>query len=317
MFDRKPVIAALLGGLVLPLSVCALDISRDVPENRNDPEEVFAYQGDAVLTQTGIDAAFNKIPEEHRLMFIRDGGQVEKMVSNIMRDEVLALDAIANDLLDDPIIRERVIQAAHKELAAAWIVSIRDRAPEADFAAMAYEDYVANPERYATPEYLDVTHILIGKENRSNDRALELAQEVRQKALDNPESFEALVMEYSDDPAKEANAGSYKRMAPGQMAPAFEDAAYELEKPGDISQVVKTDFGFHIIRLDASYPPIPRAFEEVRDETIAKMRKEHIDRYQQNYIRGVLGEGIVLVDGAVEVMLKRWFGENLENAPQY
>ena len=305
---------ALLMG-VLPVTVSAYDVNRDEVIDKNDPEVVFAYQGDAILTQTGIDAAFSKIPEEHRSMFIRDGGKVDRMVRNLMKTEVLALDAIANGLDQDPAIKERVFQAAYKELANAWITEIAKRAPEADYEAMAYENYLANPDKYQTDELLDITHILIGFEGRSRVLALELAESVRMQALEEDTSFEDLVMEYSDDPAKENNQGTYLRMGPGRMVAPFEDAAYALESPGDISEPVETEYGYHIIRLDNRYPPRQRTFEEVRAEAVSKMKVVHQNEYREIYIKGLLEEGIVLPEGSVEVMLKRHFGENLENDP--
>jgi peptidyl-prolyl cis-trans isomerase C len=293
------------------------EFQREAPVDKNDPEVVFAYQGDAVLTQLGIDALFSKIPLENRLVFIRDGGQVDRLVRNVMKTEVLALDALANGLAEDPLIRERMILAAHKELAEAWVDRILENAPEADYAAMAYEDYVANPENYQTDEYIDVTHILISTDERTDEEALALAQTVREEALESPESFESLVMEYSDDPGKVKNNGSYLRVNRGQMAKPFEDAAFALENTGDISQPVPTNYGYHIIRLDARYEPRQRPFEDVRDEAIADMETSHKNVYRERYIKGVLEEGIVLPDGSVEVMLKRYFGENLEDAPQY
>ncbi len=312
-----PTLSLIAGCLLLAQSVFADEFEREIPADLNDPEVVFAYQGDAVLTQVGIDAAFSRIADEHRLAFIRDGSKVDQMVRNIMKTEVLANDALEKGFDEDPVVRERVIQAAHMALAEAWIDQIAENAPEADYEAMAYEDYVANPEDYMTPVYIDVTHILIGTESRSKADALALAQTVRERALESPESFTELVMEYSDDPARDRNKGSYLRVSRGQMARPFEDAAFALESEGDISKPVGTDYGFHIIRLDKRYEPRQRSFEDVREEAVAAMEAQHRARYQQNYIQGLLAEGIVLPEGSVEVMLKRYFGENLENAPQY
>lgn len=317
MSIHQPMLALTFACLLFVTSAGADEFEREAPADRNDPEVVFAYQGDAVLTQVGIDAAFSRIAEEHRLAFIRDGSKVDQMVRNIMKTEVLANDALEKGFDEDPVVRERVIQAAHMALAEAWIDQIAENAPDADYEAMAYEDYVANPEDYMTPVYIDVTHILIGTESRSNQDALALAQTVRERALESPGSFTELVMEYSDDPARDRNEGSYLRVSRGQMAKPFEDAAFALESEGDISKPVATDYGFHIIRLDKRYEPRQRPFEDVREEAVAAMEAGHRARYQQNYIQGLLAEGIVLPEGSVEVMLKRYFGENLENAPQY
>lgn len=317
MSQLRPLLALAVLCLVSTPPAAALELTREAPLDKNNPEVVFAYQGDAVLTQTGIDGAFSKLPEAHRLVFIRDGAQVDRLVRNIMKSKVLALDAIENGLLEDPIVRERVIQAAHKELAEAWIAQIKKNAPEADYEAMAYEDYLANPDDYRTPEYIDVTHILIGTKERSDEEALELALSVREKALEAPESFSELVKEYSDDPAKVKNAGSYLRVGRGKMAKPFEDAAFALESEGDISTPVGTDYGYHIIRLDKRYAPRPRAFEDVRQEAVAEMKEKHQNKYRETYIKALLADGIVLPEGSVQVMLERHFGENLENAPQY
>lgn len=295
----------------------AQDLEREEPVVKDDPEVVFAYQGDAVLTQTGIDAAFSKIPEEHRSLFIRDGRQVDRMVRNLMRTEVLALDAIEKGFAEDPLVRERMVLAAHKELAEAWLEQIGKNAPEADYEAMAREDYLANPKKYQTPEYIDVTHVLISTEERGDDEALSLAQGVREQALEDPQSFTQLVTEYSDDPAKSRNQGSYLRVSRGKMAKPFEDAAFALESEGDISTPVQTDHGYHVIRLDKRYEPRQREFEDVRAEAVAAMKQQHISEHREHYLKGLLAEGIVLPEGSVEVMLKRHFGESLESAPQY
>lgn len=313
----QPVLAITFSCLLFAPSAGADEFERETPADLNDPEVVFAYQGDAVLTQDGIDAAFSRIPEEHRLVFIRDGSKVDHMVRNIMRTEVLAMDALEKGYDDDPVVRERMIQAAHQALAEAWVKKLAEDVPQADYEAMAQEDYLANPQDYMTPEYIDVSHILIGTESRSDEAALELAETVRARAVESAESFTDLVVEYSDDPAKNQNKGTYLRVKRGQMAKPFEDAAFALESEGEISKPVGTDYGFHIIRLDKRYAPRQQDFEHVRDEAVAEMERKHRERYQQNYIQGLLAEGIVLPEGSVEVMLKRYFGENLENAPQY
>lgn len=313
----KPALAISLVYAFSVLNAQAEEFVLEVPADKNNPEEVFAYQGDAVLTQVGIDAAFSKIPEEHRLLFIRDGAQVDRLVRNLMKTQVIALDALENGLADDPLVRERMIQAAYKELAEAWVTQLAENAPAADFEALAYEDYVANPEKYQSRPFVDVTHILISTQNRSNDLALELSESVREMALNDPESFEALVMEYSDDPAKVQNQGSYKRVEQGQMAPEFDKVAFEMTEEGSISRSVKTDYGYHVIRLDKRYAPRQKSFEEVQVEAVATMEQRHRANYQERYVKGLLAEGIVLPEGSVQVMLKRYFGENLENAPQY
>ncbi|MEJ8569022.1 peptidylprolyl isomerase [Elongatibacter sediminis] len=283
--------------------------------DKNDPEQVLAYQGDAVLTQHDIDAAFNRIPEEHRLLFIRDGAKVDQMVRSLLNARIVAEDARADGYANDPLVRARIEQAVEKELAEAWLEELGRRAPEADYEAMAYEDYLAHPERYSTGERLTVTHILIGTEERGDSDARELAGELKARLDKNPAEFEALVLEYSDDPAKVQNKGQYMRVGRGQMAKPFEEAAFGLQEPGEISDPVKTAYGYHIIRLDKRYESIVRPYDKVKDEAVARMKHEHISGYRTRYLQKLVLDPVVFPEGSVDVMARRHFGDDLGKDP--
>lgn len=285
--------------------------------DKTDPQQVLAYQGDVVLTQQGIDAAFSRIPDEHRLLFIRDGGKVDQLVRSLLEAKVVAADARAAGFAEDPLVQKRIELAVEKELAEAWIAEIARRAPEADYQAMAYEDYLANPERYSTGVLLDVSHILIDTEERTQAEAKAVAEELKRRLEEDPSRFDALVMEYSDDPAKSQNQGRYERMRKGYMARPFEKAAYALEEPGQISDPVKTDYGYHLIRLDARYEPVVRRWDKVRDEAVARVRDKHLNAYKTRYLQKLMMDPIGFPKGSVEVMARRHFGDDLEKAAAF
>lgn len=77
--------------------------------------------------------------------------------------------------------------------------------------------------------------------------ARKLCEYYRQRAL-RGESVASLAKLYSEDPGSAANGGQYNNVTPGMMVPAFEKVAYTL-KPGEISEVFETQFGFHFIQL--------------------------------------------------------------------
>jgi peptidyl-prolyl cis-trans isomerase C len=279
--------------------------------------EVFARQGNAVLTQGEIDAAFSRIPDLYRLPYIRNGERVDRAIAALLRDKVLAARAIEAGYDQEPLVSGRMSLAAEKELAKAWMDKVLADAPTADYEALGREIYLANPDDYTTEPMVDVSHILISSGQRSEEEALELAGNLRQQLEEDPSRFDELVMEYSEDPSKEVNKGRFPAVKSGDMVKPFEDVAFALENKGDISDPVQTTYGYHLIRLNIAYPPKLRPFEEVEQELLEAARTKHLEDYRSRYLQELLSEPIAVERGAVEAMVKRYFGENLELAPEF
>ena len=282
-----------------------------------DPAEIIAYSGEVYLTQKEIDAAFTRIPEKDRLAFIRDGAKVEQVIQSLLKRKAMANDATKAGYDQSPLMPELISLAADKELAENWLLQVVRNAPGADYEALAYEDYIANPDTYRTEEILDISHILIGNQERSNKEAEELANLLITRLEKDPSIYQELVMEYSDDPAKTANGGRYPEMHRGQMVAEFEQAAFALKEPGQISASVQTDYGFHIIRLNARHGNTLPEYEAIKDQAVAAARRKYYENYQQVYLRNLLSNPIVIPDGAVEIMARRHFGDDLELAPDF
>jgi peptidyl-prolyl cis-trans isomerase C len=277
----------------------------------------FAIQGDQAITQADMDAAFAEIPEVHRYAFIRDGERVNLLVQKLLRARQIAADARAEGFDQDPLVRDRLALKQEEELARMWIAQVVENAPEADYEAMAEEYYLANPEQFLSEERLDVSHILVSTETRPDEAALELVSELEIRLAEDPAQFDDLVMEYSEDPAKATNAGRYPEMQKGQMVAPFEEAAFALERPGQISAPVQTAYGYHIIRLNRRIEPGPLPFDVVKEQLVENVREKHQADYRQRYIVETTTGTIEIPEGAVETMLKRYFGEDLELAPTF
>ena len=283
----------------------------------NSEERVFARQGDVVLTQEELDAAFARIPKEHRLPYIRDGEKVEQLVSSLLRTKQVAQAAIDSGFDDKPLVADRMALAAEKELAEAWMENVVENAPQADYKAMAYENYLAHPESFQVPERVNVSHILIQSKDRTDEEALELATQLKERLTADPALFDEFVIEYSEDPAKVNNNGTYPSVQRGQMVAPFEEVAFAMTEPGKISDPVKTDYGYHLIRLNEKIPPSTIPFEQIEERAVAEMMKFHLDKYRNTYLLVLTAKPISIPEGAVETMLKRYFGENLELSPDY
>jgi len=304
----------LLAGIAFHLLFLS-SLSASESEPTFDPAEILAYQGDVTLSQAEIDAAFSKLLPEERLRFIRDGAKVDQLIRALLKRKVIAADAVKAGFDQDTVVAARVSLEADRELADAWLQKLMTDMPPADYETLAREDYLANPDSYRSPEILDVSHILVGTDGRSPAEARALAASLEARLREDPSIFDDLVAEHSDDPAKVNNGGRYRDMKRGMMAKPFEDAAFGLAQPGQISKPVQTSYGWHIIRLNARSGNELREFSEVRDEAVARAQQKHFERYRENYFNRVLAEPVVVPAESVEIMAKRHFGENLELAP--
>jgi peptidyl-prolyl cis-trans isomerase C len=280
-------------------------------------DEVFARQGDQILTHAEIDAAFMRVPAKYRLPFIRDGERVDQLVSSLLRYKIVAAEAQQNGFDQDPLVAERMQLAMEQELAEAWIAQVVETAPPGDYESLAYERYLANPEKYRSQESLDVSHILIKSDIRPEEEALASVNRLHAELIENPALFDEYIEEYSEDPAKKTNAGRYPDMTRGKMVKPFEEAAFAMSGDGSISEPVKTSYGYHIIRLNGRTPSGTKPFEQVKGILVQQSIDEHKQKVQRDYLMKLSEEPIELPDGAVEKMVKRHFGENLEKAPGF
>ncbi|MFZ3083798.1 SurA N-terminal domain-containing protein [Rhodoferax ferrireducens] len=127
--------------------------------------------------------------------------------------------------------------------------------------------YEQNAERLSGKEERRASHILItaakdapaADRQKAKTRADELLKTVRQS----PDSFAEVAKKNSQDTGSAANGGDLDFFTRGAMVKPFEDAAFAMKK-GDISEVVESDFGYHIIKLTDIKKPVQRSFEELR-----------------------------------------------------
>ncbi len=137
--------------------------------------------------------------------------------------------------------------------------------------------YEQNAARLSGPEERRASHILISaaKDAPASERqkARERAQELLAEARKAPESFAQLARKHSQDPGSAPNGGDLDYFGRGAMVKPFEDAAFALKK-GEISDVVESDFGFHIIRLTDIKAPKTKSFAELRASLEEDLRNQ-------------------------------------------
>ena len=152
--------------------------------------------------------------------------------------------------------------------------------------------YLDQIDRFKQPEMLRASHILVANRDMKTNRAYTDAEKTQArmriegllKRARSGENFEKLAKEHSEDPGSKARGGTYV-FSRGQMAVEFESAAFNL-RIGQISDVVATSYGFHIIKLLDRRPAKTLAYEkaqqQIRDMLIGKKADEKLPEYTKS-----------------------------------
>jgi peptidyl-prolyl cis-trans isomerase D len=139
--------------------------------------------------------------------------------------------------------------------------------------------YNQSLDRFRSPEQVKVRHILLktdpskqGDAAKKDDAAVQARAEDLLKQLKGGADFAELATKYSEDPGSKARGGDVGFIARGQMVKPFEDAAFSL-KPGEMSGLVKTTYGYHILKVEAREDAHVKPFAEVRDLLATEYKK--------------------------------------------
>jgi len=153
--------------------------------------------------------------------------------------------------------------------------------PEEDIRA----SYDSHPHIFKRPESVQASHILIKVDPTANElQKAEARKEIAMidKKLKAGEDFAALAKAYSQGPSN-VKGGDLGYFGRGQMVKPFEAAAFAL-KPGEVSGIVETRFGYHIIKVFDKKPPMAIPYEEARDRISQYLKNAKIQKQLNQYV---------------------------------
>lgn len=269
--------------------------------------EVFQEDGvfnqskyEQLLMQNGYSpSSFERIQKEALLV-----SQMQRLLLNMVQDnqthlkQVVALQLQERELstlrLDPTLLTDQVsvsneetasyyeanqadYQLPEKVSVQALVLSEAELAEAQTFSeADIKNQYDQNLDQYKTPERRQASHILItvGKDapQAEQETARATIAEIEAK-LAAGEAFEDLAKAYSQDPGSAEQGGDLGFFSAGMMVPEFEDMVWQLNE-GEVSTAVQTDFGLHIIRLEAIQASRQLPFEQVKDEVQRHMANQ-------------------------------------------
>lgn len=230
--------------------------------------EVLVEGGGIQIFREDVLADMQRLPVETRKAMLARPDSIASIATNLFQRRLLAADAERNGAAADLQVATQLRLAKDRVLSEARLDEI-DRAsqpPDAKLDALAAATYRAEPARFVVPEQVQARHLLI---STTTPNARAQAEELL-KQLQGGAKFEDLARRYSADKSNSERGGDLGWFSRGRMVPEFEAAAFALKNPGDLSGIVETKFGFHLIQLVGRQAARTKPFEDVREE----LRKE-------------------------------------------
>lgn len=229
------------------------------------------------LDRLDFDAALqSSVKKEHRAEFPRDMRRITSLLDEVHVRRSLSERALKAGLDQDPLLERQLQLARERLLSTRWLEQWEASLSVPDLTAAAEEQYKLKVDSYKLPDQANASHILIGLDKHSDEEARARAEEVLAKAKAGAD-FKSLVKEYSEDPSAGRNEGNLGWFTREKMVKPFADAAFALEKAGDLSEVVKSNFGYHVILLHEKRPERQRTFEEVKASIVTDLEKKWRD----------------------------------------
>lgn len=225
-------------------------------------EPVLVQGAGIQVTPRDVQAEVLRMPPEARKSILTRPESVAQMGGNLYMRRALAAEAERQNLAADPVVAAAVQVARDKVLADAYLASVEAAAKPSDAVvdAQALSQYKANPKQFTVPEQVSARHVLVEKGPEARAKAEKLLAQLQGGA-----DFAALAQAHSADPGSASKGGDLGYFPRGRMVPTFDEAVFALQNEGDLSGLVESDFGFHIIQLQGKRAAGLLPFEEVRE----------------------------------------------------
>ena len=219
--------------------------------------------------KAGINISDQKVDEQ--LAKIKKRYPDENEFKNALSQMDLSEDDVKNQIKHGLAIRELIDK------------QITDKVVITDKESKAFYD--GNPQLFKQPEQVKASHILIKADANADEakkaEAKKKIKEVQQKLKDGGD-FSALAKEFSEGPSnvKGGDLGYFNR---GQMVKPFEDAAFAMQ-PNEVSDIVETRFGYHLIKVYDKKPEQVLAYADVKDKLNEHLKKEKVAKQASEYV---------------------------------
>ncbi len=250
--------------------------------------EVVARFAGRVMTEDDLVAELQRLPSRTRRMMDENGRAL--FIENYILNDLLYEEGVRQQIDQDPLIRRQIAEMNRRLVVQMLVKKLQEVSAPTEVEIEAF--YENNRKLYSTAT-MRARHILVREEA--------LAKDLRRKLEEDPDSFADLAKEHSIDTASARKGGDLGFFGRGRMVPEFEAAAFVLHEPGETSDVVKTQYGYHIIRLEEWRPGEEKPLDQVRGQIKSKLRQEAVQRRTQDLYEELREKADIQIDSeAVE-----------------
>jgi peptidyl-prolyl cis-trans isomerase C len=214
------------------------------------------HRSDVAAYQHILPPQFQRMPLEQIYPML-----IEQMVSTILVTEA----ARKEHLADDPDVKRRLAQDEGRIMGQTYMERLVTQAATDSALHAQFDKYL---KEHPPQEEVSARHILVGNEDEAKAVIAELG-----KGAD----FAALAKQHSTDPSKD-NGGDLGWFSRDQMVPEFSDAVFKLNKGDYTKEPVKTQFGYHVIKLEDRREGKPATFDEVKDELKNEIARDVVEK---------------------------------------
>jgi peptidyl-prolyl cis-trans isomerase C len=239
---------------------------------QKDPEKVLARVQGQEIREKDVDQIIQTAGPQGAMYDNEQGRRA--ILDELVAARLFALSGTKQGLDKSPAVVEAVASFTSQALARVTIDGMLQGITATEEEAKNFYD--ENPDQFLKPEEIHVRHILVSDDVASADTIKTVQAE-----LSKGTSFDVLAMERSICPSA-PQGGDLGFFGRGQMIPEFEEAAFALQNPGDLSQPVLTSFGWHIIKLEEKRASSTTEYDEVKPQIIQYLTNEkRVLKYQE------------------------------------
>lgn len=238
--------------------------------------QVLLKASDIAVTQSDLQQRLLLLPEAERARILAKPEALKNFLSGIYQTKNMVATAERLKLDEEPLVQAQLVVERQRILAEALREQTRKKIQLPDFAALAREHYAVRRDEFQLPEQFKAAHILKKVECACEREPKRQILEQLRARLQAGEDFATLANTESDDTASAAKGGDLERwLKRTDVVAPFAEALAKLET-GQVSDVVETQFGLHLIKKFDYQPTRLQSFDEVRQSLEQQLRQDYV-----------------------------------------